>query len=269
MKRPLLALLIGVLLIGGTGLASGATDPSSPPPKPGADIGDQTGARAVVVPQSAGTRNAAVQREYTPLATSCRLFDSRSSTPLTSGAIRTIPLTKCPAIPTYATSLSTSVSAIAPKGPGFLRVWSAATTEPTQTVLQWGAASATTGAEVTVSSSGLKARAAGGTIDLAIDVVGYWSEPIYVDVLTPSTTAFGDVYSSTGRISGWSSALSAPGQIVVTINRDIQYCDIQATAEAAGYTANAVYYSSQQMLVSVRDGANNPARAYASVRVTC
>jgi hypothetical protein len=267
MKKLGLAMIIGALLVGGTGLASGSPM-ATKPPKPSVDLGDQTQARVVLEPMAVG-RNPSVKREYTELAAPCRLYDSRSSSPLASGSTRVIAMTKCPAIPFTATSLTVSLSAINPAHPGYMRIWANGKTEPTQTVLQWGSTSTTTGAAIQADSSGLKAHSFGGPTDLVIDVSGYWTEPIYADVLTASTTAFADVYSSTGMISGWSSALGSPGQIVISVRRNLQYCDIQATAEVAGYTASAVIYDNTSYLVQLRDPANNPARGYVSTIVTC
>lgn len=268
MKRYLIALVTGAMLVGGVTAASGSPAPS-PPPKPSADLGDQSRAVATVVPLSIGSRNTTIKREYTQLASPCRLYDSRGSSPLASQSTRIIPLTKCPAIPQYATALTVSLSAITPAHAGYLRVWANGAAEPTQTVLQWGASNTTTGANVTMSSSGLKVHSFGGPVDLVIDVAGYWNEAIYADILTASTTAFADMYSSTGMISGYSSALTSPGQIVVSVRRDILYCDIQATAETTGFIASAVYTSSTSFVVRVTDSNGTPVRAYASVVVNC
>lgn len=150
-----------------------------------------------------------------------------------------------------------------------MRVWANGATEPTQTVLQWSTSSITTGATVTVSSTGLRVHSLGGPTHLVIDVAGYYSPAIYVDLLPSSTTAFGEVYSSTDMISGSGSSKLSPGDMTITFRRSIQYCDIQATAESAGYRATVVQYSDDTILGQVRDNAGNPARAYASVSVNC
>jgi hypothetical protein len=268
MKRYLIALITGALLVGGVTAASGSPTPA-PPPKPSADLGDQTNAVSTPVPLAIGSKNATIKREYTQLATACRLYDSRSTTRLASNSTRTIPLTKCPAIPSYATSLTVSLSAITPTHAGYLRAWANGAAEPSQTVLQWGSSSTTTGANITMSSSGVKVHSFGGPVDLVVDVAGYWNEAIYADILTASTTQFADMYTSTGMISGYSSSLASPGQIVVSVRRDILYCDIQATAESAGYIASAVYTSSNSFVVRVTDSNGAAARAYASVVVNC
>lgn len=119
MKRYLLAVLTGLLVIGGAGVASGASAQPVRPPKPPTNPGDQSGAMFTAVPLGdIGTRNGTIKREYTELATPCRLYDSRSATPLASGSTRTIPLSKCPAISPYATSLTVSLSAVGPTHPG-------------------------------------------------------------------------------------------------------------------------------------------------------
>ncbi|MCW2648293.1 MAG: hypothetical protein QOG22_799 [Pseudonocardiales bacterium] len=268
-RRLSLTLIAGALLLGGAGTAFAAPNPPSPTSPKTTNVGPQAGARAVLVPDSIGTKNTVTKREYTELAAPCRLYDSRSSTPLPSGGLRSIALTACPGIPTYATSLNVSLSATHPSHAGFMRVWANGAPEPAQTVLQWGTSSTTTGAAVTMSPTGLRVHSAGGPTDLVIDVAGYYTAAIYADVLPASTTAFADMFSSTSMISGYSSTLASPGDIVVSVRRNIAFCDIQATAESAGFHATTVQYSPTQFVVRVRDNAGNPARAYASVSVNC
>ncbi len=270
-KKLGLTVVVGALLLGGAGIASGTTNPTppAPPPPKSLDLGPQAGARYTPVPANVGNRNVVTKREYTQLTAPCRLYDSRSSSPLAAGSSRTIPLTACSAIPTYATSLNVSLSAVAPSVSGFMRVWANGATEPAQTVLQWSTFSTTTGATVAMSSSGLRVHSFGGPTNLVIDVAGYYSPAIYVDILPPSIIALGEVYSSTDMISGATSSTVRPGDMTVTIRRSIQYCDIQATAESSGYHATAVQSSDDTLLVEVRDNAGNPARAYASVSVNC
>jgi hypothetical protein len=270
-KKLGLTLIVGALLLGGAGSAFG-TAKRTPPPPPApkhVELGPQTGARHTLIPAGFGTKNVVTKREYTELAVPCRLYDSRLSSPLPAGSFRTIPLTACTGIPTYATSLNVSLSAVSPAHAGYMRVWANGAPEPAQTVLRWSTFSTTTGATVAMSSSGLRVHSVGGPTNLVIEVAGYYSPAIYVDILPSSTTAFGEVYSSTDMISGAGSSKLSPGDMTISIRRNIQYCDIQATAESAGYHATAVQYSADTLLVQVRDNAGNPARAYASVSVNC
>jgi len=271
-KKLGLPVVVGAaLVLGGAGIASGSTKPTPPPPPPpkSVELGPQTGARVTDIPAGFGTKNAVTRREYTQLTVPCRLYDSRSSSPLPAGSFRTIPLTACPEIPAYATSLDVSLSALSPAATGYMRVWANGAPEPPQTVLQWSNFPITSGATVTTSASGLRVHSRGGPTHLAIDVAGYYSPAIYVDLLPSSTTAFGEVYSSTDMISRSGSSKLSPGDMTISIRRNISYCDIQATAESAGYRATAVAYSADTILVQVRDNAGNPARAYASVSVNC
>ncbi|QXC60892.1 hypothetical protein KSP35_21655 [Aquihabitans sp. G128] len=275
MKRSVLSLLVAVLLVGGASYAwaSPQGDPPPPPDKP-LDLPGQSPSVNADGPSGTrgqiGTRNAVIKREYVPLATPCRLYDSRTSGGRFSPSeVRTVPLTKCPAISPYATALDASISAADPLSAGYLRAWANGTNEPNQTVLQWGSTGNTAGATITTASSGIKVRAFTGSTHVVVDVAGYYIEPIYADVLTASTNQFADMYSSTGMVSGYSSAFANPGQIVVSFRRDILYCDIQATAEPAGYIATAVYTSSNSAIVRVTDSNGNWARAYASVTVNC
>lgn len=272
MRRTVISVLIAVAVIGGAGYAAGVSSAGAPPPsqKPNT-LGGQEANVTLDPTGSAGeanTKNAVTTREYTPLAAPCRLYDSRTSGgPLQPGSPRVVPVNACN-IPIHATAIDASISTVSPSGPGYLRAWANGTTQPTTTLLQWGTASATTGATVPMSLSGIKVQASAAT-GVVIDVAGYYSEQIYADVLTASSTQFAEMYSSTGMISGYSSALTSPGRMIVSIRRDITYCDIQATAEATGYTANAVIYSSNSFTVSVVNPAGTAVRAYASVKVTC
>lgn len=275
MKRSVLPLIVAILLIGGGGYARGAVRSTSGPPptikptdlpgnQPQVDAGDAQGPRTI------GTKNAVTTREYIPLAAPCRLYDSRKTGGvLASNAVRTIPLSACPGIPSTATALDASISTIDPTHQGYLRAWANGASEPTQTLLQWGASANTAGATITASSSGIKIHSYGGPTHVAVDVAGYYQPGIYADILPASTTEFAAMYSSSSMIAGYSSDLGSPGQIVIATRRDITYCDIQATAEGPAYTATAVQYSSTQLVVRVRDMNGNAARAYASVVVNC
>jgi hypothetical protein len=260
-KRLIIAIVALVLLLVGAGTTRAFSDTTAPAAKAAGPVAKPHG--------TIGTKNTAIKREYNPLATPCRLYDSRHATKLTNNTLRTIPLTACPGISVFADALNVSLSTVSPSGTGYLHAFANGTPEPNQTVLQWGTTPITTGATVTMSSSGVRLHSFGGATHIVIDVAGYYTEPIYADILTASTTAFADMYSSTKMISGYSSALASPGQIVISVRRDVLYCDIQATAETPGYIATAVYYNSQSILVRITDSNGNWVRAYASVTVNC
>ncbi|MCU1455341.1 MAG: hypothetical protein JWN46_3487 [Acidimicrobiales bacterium] len=275
MKRTILPLAVVILLIGGGGYAWGsARTASAPPPssKPADLPGNQPRVRAGDGPsaRALGTHNTVTKREYVPLATPCRLYDSRlSGGRFASNEVRTVPLAACPAIPSYATALDASLSAVFPIHPGYLRAWAAGATEPTQTVLQWGTSSNTTGATINVAPGGVMIHSFNGPTYVTVDIAGYYAPAIYADVVPANATSFGSVYSSSDMISGYGSTTTAPGRITLVIRRDITYCDIQATAEGSDYRATAVQSTNNRVDVWVQDNAGNPARGYASVSINC
>jgi hypothetical protein len=117
--------------------------------------------------------------------------------------------------------------------------------------------------------AGLRVHSAGGRTDLVVDVAGYYAPAIYADVPPAATTAIAETFSSTSMITGYSSALASPDDIIVSVRRNINFRDIQAAAESAGFHASAVQQSSTEFAVRVHDNARNAARAYASVVLNC
>jgi hypothetical protein len=124
----------------------------------------------------------------------CRLADTRAKTAAdpTQGvgarltplkAQETVPFTvwgtngNC-TIPTSATGIATNVTAVNPNASSYLTVWPAdAATRPTASNLNWIATSPPTPNQVTVglSSAGvINAFSNAGTVDLIIDIVGYY-----------------------------------------------------------------------------------------------
>ena len=123
--------------------------------------------------------------------TPCRLFDTRPGdinvgsrpTPLTAGETFTVPTWgtngNC-TIPSGATGLSLNVVAIGPTASSFLTVFPADVTRPTASSLNWVAGQAPTpnGVTARLAADGhLSFYNLAGTVDLAVDVVGYY-EPV-------------------------------------------------------------------------------------------
>ena len=130
----------------------------------------------------AGTRSV-----YVPIAP-CRLADTRGgtdnvgarNTPLAQTETHTFQVWgtngNC-TIPTFATGIGTNVTAVNPTADGYLTVYPADVVRPLASNLNWTPTSPPTPNQVTVGLSAAGAISAynnGGTIDVIIDVVGYY-----------------------------------------------------------------------------------------------
>ncbi|WP_051267662.1 RCC1 domain-containing protein [Nakamurella lactea] len=112
---------------------------------------------------------------YVSLA-QCRVVDTRSSGgPLTVGNHRTWQIGGHCGVPATATAVAASVSAVAPAGVGFLRVWPAGTAEPTATFVNYAGAGITNSGAVQLSTSGaVTALAYAHATQVVIDIQGYY-----------------------------------------------------------------------------------------------
>lgn len=144
---------------------------------------------ALVLAGSALTTSAGAPTasSFVPMAP-CRLFDTRTGTdnigpraaPIGPGETYTTPAWgtngDC-TIPNGATGLSLNVAIVNPTAPSFLTVFPGQTTKPLAASLNWVAGQAPTPNGVTASlgaDGSLSFYNLAGTVDLAVDVVGYY-----------------------------------------------------------------------------------------------
>lgn len=114
--------------------------------------------------------------------TPCRVFDSRLSTPFTSGVTRIVQLSSVCGIPTTANAVSVNLTAVTPSGTGILRSFAGDQTTPGTDVLSYnlGVTRANNAAvQLALDGSGsialLPTFPGGGTVDFVVDVNGYFN----------------------------------------------------------------------------------------------
>ncbi len=113
--------------------------------------------------------------------TSCRLLDTRSSTPLVSGVERLVSVSGACGVPAGARAVAVNVAVTGPSGVGNVTLYAGNAGPPVASALNFSAGQTrSSNAIVALSSDGLgriKARASvagGGTTHLILDVAGYF-----------------------------------------------------------------------------------------------
>ncbi|MTD15470.1 hypothetical protein GIS00_16160 [Nakamurella sp. YIM 132087] len=172
----------------------------------------------------------------------CRIVDTRfgGQSPLSSGSTKSYYVSGTTGfapqggksggcgIPSSATAVTVSMTAVDPSSVGFMRAWAAGTPEVTSTVLNYGTISTGTGATLPIRSPNgphLTVKNFAGPTDLVIDVTGYYA---------PQMAAFVDVDGSLdwGTTRAVSSSRSSTGNYTVTFDRNISRCAFQVTPYA-------------------------------------
>ncbi len=106
----------------------------------------------------------------------CRAMDTRATGgPLSAGQQRVQQIGGRCGVPSTATAVIASVSAVTPAGIGFLRVWPAGAAEPTATMVNYAGTSITNSGAVPLSGTGAVAvKNYGATSHVVIDILGYY-----------------------------------------------------------------------------------------------
>ncbi len=245
-------------------------------------------ADANTVPAAAAAQFAPAHTEdtYVPIAP-CRIVDTRSAA-AGQGALQNnyqrdyyvAGTANFPAqggnsggcgIPYGATAVAATFTAITPSAAGFLRAWPTGTTAPNATFTNFQAKmNSSTGGTVSVlpTSSGkmLTVKDFGGTIDLVIDVSGYYIPPIE-GLVSPDGTAF----SGTPRII--KSAKISTGVYQVTVDTDVSYCTpLVNPYPGTNLYATARNYNGTNVTVSlwqITNGVVAPVDSYFYLYVAC
>ncbi len=213
-RQTIVGVAVAVLLISGGSTAAVAGDPTF---------------RAVAATASSITAAAPVppaqHAEFVPISP-CRYLDTRSQGgAFGNGTGRSYPR-RC-GIPAYARALAVSMSAVTPSGNGYLQA--GLTAGRLTTVVNYTRGeSITSGSQIPVNASGIRLINHGGPTQVTLDVLGYYQPPMYAyiayDGSHPAVEAGSRVVSVTA---------TAVGRTVVTFDRDITYCDLQATPFSA------------------------------------
>lgn len=147
-------------------------------------------------------------------------------------------------IPVGATGIAATLIANTPDRGGYLRAWPAGITEPNATVLTYLAGPGnSTGATLSITpgtAASLTVRNHTGTIDLVIDVTGYYVKPLAAFI-----SSSGQPYSGSSRILAASHI--GTGVYEVQFDRSIRYCTAAVTAYVSSYFASAsTWYDSSR-----------------------
>jgi hypothetical protein len=253
-KLTIIALGAGAAIVCGVTVASGG--PVSVPAAP--NEGGQVAAPAAGATSIAGT-------VYTPIAP-CRILDTRHAAAgiLQPGKPRTVQVsgstgfaaqggttTGC-GIPSYATSVSYSISAVNSTGTGFFRLWPTGTGEQNATALNYGKDAITSGASVQINPTtgpGVYLISHGKAANAVIDLNGYSAPQIQTGV-----TSVGVLNAPTRRIV--SSVRTGTGHYTVTVDSVLTSCATSVTPDGGGYAATA-YVSGSQVFVRTFAAASN------------
>jgi hypothetical protein len=265
-RNSLVAIGASAVVLGAAALAYGGT--------PAVPAGPNAGGHAVRA-DAAGASTAGTL--YTPIAP-CRILDTRSSPAgrLQRGVARAVQVsgstgfsaqggtaTGC-GIPTHATSISYSISAVTSAGTGFLRLWPTGIGEPNATALNFGLPAITSGASVQVNPTtgpGLFLISHGAVTNAVIDVTGYSAPQIQSGV-----TSTGALINSTNRIV--SSVLTATGKYTVTVDGPIDGCSTNVTPDGGSIAATA-YNVGNQVFIQTVNTSNAATDANFHVSVVC
>lgn len=212
---------------------------------------------------------------YVPV-TPCRIFDTRSATdgPLSTAGARAVQVVGTggfPAqgganggcgIPSEASAVTVSITAVDPSGGGFLRAWPHGTTPPTATVLNWlteAKGGVTTGATLPLGNGKIDVRAFGNTTDLVID---YYVEPIVAKV------------NANGDLDTWSTGIvfagrSTTGTYILQATHPVVACHVTATPLNTALKATAYATSGSQLFVVINDATGTAKDSPFTVSAVC
>jgi hypothetical protein len=130
------------------------------------------------VRKTSGTGAAWVRLGFTPL-TPARVYDSRSTTPVSATAPRLVPVAGRAGVPAFpaAASAALAVTIISPTRAGYATVWPSGSSRPVVSNVNYGASeirNASVPAKLGPDGAVLIAPSA-GTMHVAVDVLGYFS----------------------------------------------------------------------------------------------
>jgi hypothetical protein len=243
-KQAAIVLGAGAAMLCGVAAASAGT--TAVPAAPNA--GGHVVAAAAGASSTAGT-------VFTPIQP-CRIVDTRhqAAGALAPGRPRTVQVsgstgfsaqggvsTGC-GIPSYATAINYSISAVTPSGAGFFRLWPTGTSEQNATALNFSKnVNITSGASVAVNPStgaGLYLIDHGTSSQATIDVNGYYAPQIQTGV-----SSVGALVNPTNRVT--SVVKTGTGAYTVTVGNTVTGCSASATPDGGSTSANAYIVGNQ------------------------
>ena len=254
---------VGVALIATTAAAAAPTAHLQPP-----------NLHTNVVPAAAV--DTATEAKYTPIP-SCRIVDTRyAGGPLSSGGSRSFYAlgntgfgtqggTACD-IPTSATAITASIVALSASHNGYFKVFAYGGSLPSGSFLNYNK-SLTLGASGTIpvvnGARNFTVLSEGGSVQVVIQVTGYFIPPMYAEVSSTGTVVHGSRVISVTHIG--------TGSYQVDFDRDVSACAYNATAYFYGTTMEVEPRSgdAHAVFVAASDYNGTGVDTYFYLTVTC
>ncbi|MCU1451949.1 MAG: protein alpha-tubulin suppressor [Acidimicrobiales bacterium] len=174
-------------------------------------------------------------------------------------------------IPSAATAVEATVSAVSPTGPGYLRTFPGGSKEPTATFLNYSGPNISNSGHIPICTAGCPANDDltvtnyGHDTHLVIDVSGYAVKPLAVHVAFDASVIDGSRVTSVVRASPSSS-----GEYTVTFDRDVSQCAWAASVRFLRYSiALQSGGSPSSVTLLTLDGSAQSADAEFWLTVTC
>lgn len=268
-----LAAAAAVLVIGASGGVAWASQAT-----PGPD-----GREASATPPPAQTNalgGGTTETKFVPV-TPCRLVDTRFGTPKPAvGTERSFKVRGTGAqfatqggtaggcgIPSGATGIEASVTAAAPTGVGFLRMYPGAAPNATFLNFTGGQATTNTGAVricsgICLINSDLRFKVFGSSTDVVVDVQGYYIAPMAAFIETNGNVIRGSRVTATTQ--------EGTGTYTVTFDRDISTCSYSASSNYYGDIINVTSgFDNNSVFVKAVTDAGAAVNIRFFVEVTC
>ena len=265
-----IALATSALLIGCGATAAVAADRS---PSPNGVRGPSSAAAAAAAAVAATPGSDLAVHTVSP----CRLVDTRVAGGALSASSRDFTVVStltgqggsssgC-GVPTTAVAIVANVTAVPQGKTGFLTAYPQGITRPTASTVNYATSGAIANSTtVSLSSSGKFTVYSNVSAHAVVDVIGYYTKPLY-GLVTPSGGIFNGISSGIVSIVHF-----ATGSYTITFNRSIRYCAITSADLDFDETHDiSVDQSAGETQVSVRvtDAGSNLADTYFDIVATC
>ena len=171
-------------------------------------------------------------------------------------------------IPATATSVVVTVTAVTPKGQGYLAAWPFGVARPTSSVVNFAVGTTVAGSSTVPLGAGGKINVYNGgvgTTQVLVDVAGYYVKPLAA-FISPS----GGTYAGSSRTLA--ATKISTGYYEVTFDQEVRNCAAVATPYYYSYFASTDAFASltpDKVRVRVWSAANTPVDSYFSLQVSC
>ena len=149
-------------------------------------------------------------------------------------------------VPVSATGVAVTITTVNATHNGYLKVWSTGSAEPATSFMNYGTAfNASVSGTIRISSSGqARIRTFGSSVQVIIDISGYYVAPLAAEVSSSGTLIKGSRVTNAFLLSGTTSSYE------VDFDRNVSSCAYAVSSFLAGYSleveprsgvANGVY----------------------------